>query len=141
MFQHFQATHQVEGARALGGKVLGADQAVVHLEVLVLGMLLRHLDRGGGEVYPQGFGAGLGQGLGQDAAAAAHIERGLALEATGGALDVAGAHRVDGVERTHLAARIPPVRGQPFEVGDFVVVDVGVHVLIEEYSRSICFYK
>ena len=76
------------------------------------------------------------QRLGQDAAAAADIEHAQAVEAvellgvaaeTRGRLvaDVAEPHRIELVQRRHLAARVPPLGGERGETRDLGRVDGG----------------
>ena len=65
--------------------------------------------------------------FGQNAAAAADIERHLALEATAALGDVPEAQRIDIVQRLEFAAGIPPVMGERAELGELLGIDVDAH--------------
>ena len=62
----------------------------------------------------------------KDAAAAAHIEHGLALDARQ-AVDPVEPQRVDLVQRTELALGVPPAVGQVTELGQFLRIGIEVH--------------
>jgi hypothetical protein len=82
------------------------------------------------------LGAEPRQRLAKDAAAAADVEDaeaferiellGVVVEVLGGAVaDIADPHRIELVQRGHLAARVPPFAGHRGKPRDFGVIDRG----------------
>ena len=107
MLQHLHAGDDVERAGVRLRVRLGRDQLVVHrqpaLEQVQLGDLegaLRQIDAGDHRALAR-------RGLGEDAAAAADVEHRLAGELRD-AVDPRQAQRVDLVQRTEFAGRVPP---------------------------------
>src|SRR4029078_6738075 len=84
-----------------------------------------------GKLDPAPPPASLGHRFGKDAAAAAHVENGLASEAAALRCDIAEAQRVDVVQGLELAGRIPPAVGDSAEFGEFGRVRV-----IDDFSHA-----
>ncbi len=124
--------------------------AVIDREAGLCGVQPRRLDIGAQPGRRPRPGAKPRQGLAQDAAAAADVEDAQAREAVeplavapelpaGRLLDVAEPHRVELVQHAHLAARVPPGRGQRREARDLVGVDgrpAGRGVTCVAFDRS-----
>src|SRR5207302_2020105 len=75
------------------------------------------------EVDAADAGAAPGHCLGEDAAAAADIQHALPGEVSA-AVDPVEAQRIDLVQRTELALRVPPARGELAEFLELRRVDV-----------------
>ena len=96
----------------------------MHGEPAFLQVQLRHLQRLVRHVDAGDLGAAARHRFGEDAAAAADVEHALAGE-RGAAVDPVEAQRIDLVQRTELAVRVPPARG---ELAEFLELGrVGVH--------------
>src|SRR3546814_9522713 len=83
------------------------------------------VDQLGRHVDAADLGAFCRQRFTEQTAAAADVERTLAVQAAGTLLDIAPARWVDLVQRRHLATWVPPARSEAIEVGDLAGVDVG----------------
>ncbi len=86
-------------------------------------MQFGHRERGVAQIDAGDRGAMRRHALGENAAAAADVEHGLALEPDA-IIYIVEAQRVDVVQRLELAVRVPPARGQLLEFGDFFGIDV-----------------
>src|SRR3546814_944152 len=95
------------------------------------------VDQLGRHVDAAALGAYCGQRFAEQTAAAADVERTLAVQAAGTLLDIAHARWVDLVQRRHLATWVPPARSEAFEVGDLAGVYVGVG-LAGAHGRIFC---
>src|SRR5690606_14881649 len=81
------------------------------------------------------LGAAPGHRLAENAAAATHIEHALATQ-RGALVDVVEPHRIQNVQRTKFAARVPPALGNVIEAGDLGRVVIGSGGVHERLTRS-----
>ncbi len=127
VLEHFHARDDVVFAGMGRGMRLGRFEHVVHLDAGFERMQLCDLQQVVGEVEPRDQRALARHRFGQQAAAAADVEH-LQPGQASRAFDVLQSHRVQVVQRTHFALRIPPATGGRFEAGDFGGIDVAVFV-------------
>src|ERR1051325_6327249 len=124
VLEEFHAGDDVEGTGMTLGVVLGADALVGDRGVALQQVQLRDAQRLVGEIGARDARAARRHRLGEDAAAAAHIEHTLAREPDA-LVDPVEAQRIDLVQRTDLALRVPPAMR---ELAEFLEYRrVGVH--------------
>ncbi|MDT4853394.1 hypothetical protein FQZ97_876590 [compost metagenome] len=124
MFQHFHAGHHVVMAGPFGRQLFDGDLAVIHLHARFQAMQACHLQGFVGQVDAGDFRAAAGHGFGQDAAAATHVQHGLARQAARALLDPFQPQGVDGVQGLELAFGIPPAARQGTELVQFGLVGI-----------------
>src|SRR5215211_946728 len=128
VLDHLHGEHDIEALAGVG-QHLGGDGAVVDVESRAGGVTLGHLDAGLGRIGAHDGSTDARERLRQDAGAAADIEDTQTAQAierfriapevpAGGVADVAEPHRVDHVQRSHRAVRIPPGLRQRVEMRD-----------------------
>ena len=134
VLDHLHGQHHVE-ALALVGQLLRGGAAIVDRSPAWAACARAASILASAGIGADHRGAEPGQRLGQDAAAAADVEDaqarqaaeplGVAVEMRGRRLvaDIAEPHRIELVQRRHLAARVPPFGGQRRKPLDLGLVD------------------
>jgi hypothetical protein len=123
VFEHLHAGDHVEARGLRGRERFGADLAIVHREAGFEQVQPRDLEQGWGKIDRGDLRALARQRLRQQSAAAADVERARAAQ-RGPLADVGQAYRIQVVQRTRIAVRIPPARSECSELLDLGRVDV-----------------
>ena len=123
MLQHFHAGDDVEGARGFGGQFLHRHLAIIDLEAGLV-----QVQTGGGQHPRRDVDSGhlpalARQRLRQDAAAAADVENGRAVE-PGAIGNVLQTRRIEIVQRAERPFRVPPTRSHRVEFLLLGTIDV-----------------
>src|SRR5205085_2338122 len=124
VLEELHAGNDVEGARVARGVVLRAYALVGHSGLALQQVKLGDAQRFLREIGARDARAARRHRLGEDAAAAADIQHALAREPDA-RVDPAAAQRIDLVQRTELALRVPPAMRELAEFLEFR--RVGVH--------------
>ena len=143
MLDNFHREHNIEDD-ALGREFLGGNAAVIDGKVCFRGMVLGGLDVVPRRIDRGHAGAKPGQGFRENAGAASYIEDRQALERDRRTpiarrsveqkvlaqklAQIGDTDRVELVQRSHGAIRIPPLRAEPVETGDLVRIDCRIAV-------------
>ena len=127
VFEHLHAGDDVEMARHFAGQRFDADLAVVDHEPAFVEMKPRDIEHGRREIDRGHARSGAGERFAEQAAAASDIERVRAFQrrALG---NVGEAHRIEIVQRTRFAVRVPPARGKTVEFRGFGWIDVDFRI-------------
>ncbi len=128
MLQQLHARDDVEFLRMGLREILGRDRFVADVRADLVRMDSRNGERLFAEIYAGGVRAQTRHRFGENPAAAANVQDRLAGE-LGFAIDVVQAQRIDLVQGTKLAARIPPAVSELAELGDLGRVDVDGHTV------------